>query len=43
MHDEVAKRMMLSIAAGYERPAEHASSLAASGVPIDTGKIDPLD
>jgi hypothetical protein len=43
IHDELAKRTMLSIATGYDRLAEHASSLADSGLPIDEGKTDALD
>ncbi len=43
MQDQTAKRIMLRIAAGYRRLAEHAASMAESGLPIDEGKIDVLD
>ena len=35
MHDPSAKRMMLSIAAGYEKLARHAAMLASTKIPSE--------
>lgn len=39
LRDETARRIMLSVAAGYERLAEHAASLAAIAPPH--GNLEP--
>ena len=44
LRDEMARRIMLSIAVGYERLAEHASSLAVRELSVDEGSpIFPTD
>jgi hypothetical protein len=42
MRDQKAKRMMLNIAAGYERLAEHTASLATNRLPPGD-QIERLD
>jgi hypothetical protein len=40
MHDPQAKRMMLLMAASFERHAAHAMSLERSGLPHEVGRAD---
>jgi hypothetical protein len=39
MHDPSAKRMMLGIAAGYEKLARHAALLASMRIPSEASDI----
>jgi hypothetical protein len=41
--DPQAKRMMLAMAAGYERLAVHAMALERSGLPHEGGRADVSD
>ena len=38
MNDPEAKRAMLALAAGYEKLASHAASLASTNLPTDEGE-----
>jgi hypothetical protein len=41
MHDSEAKRMMLGIAAGYEKLARHAALLASKKFPTEESETSP--